>query len=118
MGGTGGGLPVLDEADRIPLAVGDRAVVAAGCDAHRAALLLPGADPVREGRRGAHVIELRRRLVEPAAPALAAVHGDDRALVADQREDAGIGRADPHVLVVIAPRRPAQRRPALAAVRG
>src|SRR5256886_9642038 len=54
----------------------------------RAALLLRGADLVGKGRRDAHVEQLRRRLVEPGAPRLAAVESHDRALVAGERDDA------------------------------
>src|ERR1700746_2038488 len=85
---------------------------------HGATLLLTGAHAVGEGRRDAHVIELCGRLVEPTAPGLPRVQGDDRALIADERDDAGVVGVDPEILVVIATGRPAQRDPAAAAVAG
>ena len=73
---------VLLDADRVPVAKRDRAVVAAAGDAGRSALLLAAAHAVRERVVGVDVVELRRRLVVPGAPRLAAVERDDRALVA------------------------------------
>src|SRR5262249_11739594 len=95
---------VFDGAHRVPVALGDLAVVAAARDAHRAALLLPGAHPIGEGRGDARVVELRGGLVEPRAPGLAAVERDQGTLDAHERDDRGIVRIDPQVLVVIASR--------------
>src|SRR5579862_4808632 len=81
----GSDVAVLDGADRMPVAIGDLAIVATARDADRAALLLSGADPIGEGGRGAHVVELRRRLIQPAAPGLTAVHGDVGSLIAHER---------------------------------
>ena len=97
----GGDVAVLDGPDGVPVVLGDLAVVAAAGDAHRAAFLLTGAHAIGKGRCDADVKQLRGRLVEPGAPALPAVQGHDRALVAHQRDDAGVFRADPQALVVI-----------------
>ena len=64
---------VLLDADRVPIAKRDLPVVAAARDARRAALLLAAAHAIRKRVVGADVVELRRRLVVPAAPRLAAV---------------------------------------------
>src|SRR2546423_14651549 len=98
-------VPVFDDPNRMPAALGDLAVVAAAGNAHRAALLLPGAHAIGKTRRDAHVEELRGGLVEPGTPALAAVHGHEGSLVADQRDDARVVRVDPQDLVVIPARR-------------
>ena len=64
------------------------------------------------------VIERRRRLVVPAAPRLAAVERDDRALIRRHRDDVGIVRIEPGALVVVAAGRAANRRERAAAVGG
>src|SRR5262249_39751861 len=106
----------LAHPDWPPLAIADRSKVAAARDAHRAALLLAAADPVREVGGDADVIELRGGLVVPAAPGLAAIAGDVGALIADQDENRWIAGVDPQILVVVAAGRTAQPRPGLAAV--
>src|SRR5262249_38427311 len=111
-------VPVLDRADRMPVAVGHTAVIAAARDADPATFLLPGANPVREGRRAAAVSGRRWGLIHPAAPGSPAVQRDDRTLITDERDDARVARADPQVLIVIAPRGAAQRPPAAAAIGG
>ena len=88
------------------------------CDAGRAALLLPAADAVRERVVGAHVVELGGRLVVPAAPRLAAVHGDHRALVRREDHDRRAVGVDPDALIVVAPRSAAQGGERLPAVGG
>ena len=107
---------VLDGAHRVPVAEGDRAVVAAAGDAHRAALLLAAADLVGELVARLDVVELRGRLVVPGAPGAAAVGADHRALVGGEQDDVRVVRVDPDVLVVVAARRAAQAGPGLAAV--
>ena len=113
----GGHVAVFDGPRRAPVARGDAAIVAAARNADRAALLLPGADAVGKGRCDADVVELCGRLVEPAAPGLTAIHGNERALVTDERDGARVVGVDPQVLVVIAAGSAAQRPPAPAAVR-
>src|SRR6185437_11016419 len=73
---------------------------------------------IREGVIGIHVVHLRGGLVVPGAPALAAVHGDDCALIAGEDDDAGIVGIDPDVLVVVAAGSAAEAGPGLAAVSG
>jgi hypothetical protein len=80
-------------------------------------LLLPAADAVGKRAVGAHVVELRGRLVVPAAPRLAAVDADDRPLVGGEDHHVGAVGVDPDPLVVVAPRRAAKGRERLPAVR-
>jgi hypothetical protein len=63
------------------------------------------------------MIQLRGRLVVPRAPALSAVHSDDRALVRAQQNDVGIIWIDPNILVIVAARRATPAVPGFAAVR-
>ena len=70
----------------MPIAKSDRAVVAAAGDAHGAAFLLAAVKTIRKRVVRTDVIELRGRLVIPRAPALPAIDGDDRALVARRGE--------------------------------
>ena len=86
----GHGVAVLLDADGMPFAEGDLPVVAAARHAGRAALLLAAADAIRESVVGVDVVHLRGRLVVPRAPRLAAVDGDDRALIAHEQDDLGI----------------------------
>ena len=88
---VGGYVSVFLHAHGMPLAVGDLAVVAPAGDAHRAAFLLSAQHVVGKGVVGADVVKLRRGLVVPRAEGLPAVDGDDRALVARQQDDVGIG---------------------------
>src|SRR5579863_2756710 len=102
----------------MPVALDDLPVIAATGNADRTTLLLPRTHAVGERRGSAGMVELRRRLVEPAAPAVPAVHGDDRALVAGERDDARISGVDPDVLVVVAAGCPPQGTPCPAAIGG
>ena len=80
------------------------------CDAAEPLFLLPAAHAVGKRVVGAHVVELRRRLVVPGAPGVAAVDGDDRALVAGEQHDRRVVGVDPDAVVVVAARRAAERR--------
>ena len=100
----GNDVVALVPADGAPVALGDRAVVGAAGDAHRAAVLLAGVDAVGEAVVGRQVIELRRRLVVPAGPGPAGVDADHHALVAGGRHVIGVGGVDPHEVVVVAAR--------------
>jgi hypothetical protein len=51
---------------------------------------------------GAHVVELRRRLVVPGTPGAAAIHADGGALVHGQQDDIGILGVDPDGVIVVA----------------
>src|SRR4029079_6477511 len=99
-----------------PFAQRDLAFVAAALNTDRAAFLLAAAHALRERVVRRSVIERRGRLVIPAAPRLAAVQGNDRALVRGQRDDVRIVRIEPRFLVVIAARRTAEPGERLAAV--
>ena len=113
---VGRGVAVFDDPDGVPLAESDLAVVPAAGNAHRAAFLLAAANLVRKLVRRGGVIELRRRLVVPGAPGLAAVHGDDRALVAHEQNNVRIAWVDPKILVIVAAGRASDAAPSLAAV--
>src|SRR5439155_24276256 len=102
-------IPVLLRADGTPLPERDLAVVAAAHDPGGSALLLAAVHAVRELVVGADVVELRRRLVVPRAPRRAPVHRDEGALIAGEQDDVGIVRVDPQTVVVVAPRRTAER---------
>src|SRR5206468_9823429 len=91
-------------ADRRPVAEGERAVVAAADGAHGAIVLLARVDPVREAVVRGEVVHLARRLVVPAAPVRAAVHGHDGALVGSRDHVVGMLRVDPHIVIVVAAR--------------
>src|SRR5213075_1154356 len=83
-------------ADRRPVAEGDLPEIAAARHSPGARVLLGPVHAVGERVVRDHVVELRRGLVEPAAPAAPAVERDHRALVAahDHAGSApGIGRA-------------------------
>ncbi len=112
------GVSVLDHADRMPVAKGNLAVVAAARNAHRAAILLPAADEVRKRIAGLDVIELGGGLVEPRAPGFAAIDGHKRTLVARQKNDARVIRIDPKILIIVTTGRATQAGPGLSAIRG
>ena len=86
----------------MPIAKGDLAIIAAAGDAGGAALLLAAIDPIRKTVVGDHVVELRRGLVVPGTPSLAAVHADGCALVAGQQNDLRIFGIDPNGVIVVA----------------
>src|SRR6185437_6613568 len=65
------------------------------------AILLRAIDAVREAVVGADVVHLRGRLVVPAGPGLAAVGGDDGALVDAHDLAVRIVRVDPQFVVIV-----------------
>src|SRR5262249_181403 len=83
-----------------------RAIIAPAGDRGRAALLLPAVDPVRPAVVGDDVIHLRRRLVVPTAPRLAAVDGDRRALIGTQDHNVALLWFDPAAGVIVSPSPP------------
>src|SRR5690348_9627968 len=89
-------------ADRVPVAPGDLAVVAAAGDRDGAAVLLAGIDPVGKAVVGGEMIELAGRLVVPAAPGAAAVDGDRGALVGAFGDVAGVLGVDPDRVIIVA----------------
>ena len=107
---------VLVDVDRKPVAVGNRAVVAATRHADRAVLLLPAANPIRKRVVRRDVVELPGRLVVPGTPGLSAVERHDRALVGGEQDDVGVVRVDPAVLIVLPAWSALERRPGLPAV--
>src|SRR6185312_6827074 len=112
------GATVFLDADRMPIVRGQLAIVTARRHARGTAVLLAAANPVRPGVVDADLVHRGGRLVVPGAPGLATVHRDDRALVAVDRDDVGIVRIDPGLLVIVAARRATQSGPCLAAVGG
>ncbi len=101
---------VLLDADRMPVAKRDLAVVAAARDAGRARLLLSAVQPVRKAVVGRDVKHLRRGLVVPGAPRGAAVHRDRAALIRGDQHHVRVVRVDPDRVVVVAARRTLPRR--------
>src|SRR5260370_1106079 len=89
----------------MPLAVGDGAVVAAAGNADGTALLLASTDSIRESGSDSDVINLRGGLVVPGTPGGSAVHGHECALITDEKNDIGVIRIDPQILIVVAARR-------------
>src|SRR5713101_602819 len=100
----------------MPIAERDFAIVAPAGDASRPAVLLSATEPIWERVIGRNVVHGRGRLVVPRAPGFAAIHADDRALVTGNQNNFGISRVNPDLLVVVAARRSADSRPALAPV--
>src|ERR1700730_10649233 len=86
---------VCNRAEGNPVAKGDLAAVTAARDAHRSAFLLSAADAIWKSRSDAVVIELRGRLVVPGAPRLAVIEGNDRSLIAGEKDVVRIVRTDP-----------------------
>src|SRR5579859_1337568 len=85
----------LASAGRMPVAEGDRAVIAAAENVNAAAILLRAVYVVREIVVNSNVVKLRCGLVEPTAPCAATVHAHTRALVAAKDHPLGIARIDP-----------------------
>ena len=100
----------------MPIAERDLAVVAAAGDAGRPAILLPATEPIWERVIGCNVVHGRGRLVVPRAPGLATIHAYDGALITGDQKNFWISWVDPDLLVVVATRRSADSRPALAPV--
>src|SRR4029077_2672130 len=86
----GNDITIFLRRNRSPVAERNLAFVAATFDADRTAFLLTAVKPIRKRVVRAHVIQLRGRLVIPRAPALSAIHRDDRALVRAQQNGVGI----------------------------
>src|SRR5260370_11215010 len=97
-----GDVAILENPDQMPIAKSDFAVIAAALRGHGAALLLRAVNPVRKTIVGGDVIELRRWLVVPTAPRLAAVHADDRALIGAERDNLRMFHANPDALIIVA----------------
>src|SRR5258706_8359831 len=115
---VGRDIAVLFDANRMPVAEGDGAVVAAAGDADRAALLLRPINPVRKLIVRGHAVNLRRRLVVPGTPGLAAIHRDYRTLVGGEEHDVWIIGIDPGRVAVVSPGRALDGGQILAAVGG
>ncbi len=101
---------------RVPFTESDLAVVAPAGDANRTALLLTAAQSIRKCAIGVDVIKLSGRLIVPTAPGLSSVGGYYCALIAAQQNHIRVVRINPNVLIIVAARRAAKRRPGLAAV--
>ena len=100
----------------VPVPLRDRAVVGAHGNRRRAAILLRAVDPVREPVVRGDVVELRGWLVVPGAPALPAIHRDDRALVGGDDHPPRVVGIDPEPVIVVASRRPLERKERLPPV--
>ncbi len=85
-----------------PFAIGDQAEVRAIGNDDRSGILLRGVEPVRKRIVRGDAIELAGRLIEPSAPGLAAVVGDDGALIGAFQDVVRILRIDPEDVIVFA----------------
>ena len=94
----GAGVSPVPEADAV-------AATAPAQDPARARVLLGAVQLVGEAVVGDHVVELGRGLVVPRAPAAAAVHAHDHALVGRQDHVARVRGVDPQLVVVVPARR-------------
>ena len=99
-----------------PIARRDLTVAGAARDRNRVAILLRAIHRVRKLVVGGHVIELRRRLVVPTAPGLAAVEADRGSLVRPENHARGICGIDPDLVIIVAARRAAHDRNCLPAI--
>src|ERR1700733_10639198 len=100
----------------MPFAVGDGAVVATAGDANRTTLLLAAADAVGESGSYGDMINLRGGLVVPGTPGRSSVDGDERALIAYEKNNVWVVRIDPEILIVVAAGSAAEAKPGFAAV--
>ena len=110
------GNAVLLNVRRMPIVERDLAVHGAAVDACRPRVLLSAAHAIRKRLVGGDVIHSRRRLRVPVAPRCTAIGRDDTSLIRDNKDDSGIVRIDPDLLVIITAGRSAHGRPVHAAV--
>src|SRR4029079_9314772 len=101
---------------RVPVAEGNFAVRSAARDSNRTALLLSAVEPIGKRIVRTVLIKLCVRLVIPGPPGRAAVHCDDRPLVAGEQNDLRVARIDPNVLIIVTTRGAAPAIPGLAAI--
>src|SRR5712692_7046443 len=113
-----GDVAVLEDADEMPIAKCNFAIIAAAQRGNGAAFLLRAVNPVRRTVVGGNVIELGGWLIVPTAPRRAAVHADDRALIGAERDNLRIFRADPNALVIVAAGRALETNKSFSSVRG
>src|SRR5258708_1290662 len=113
---VGRDVPVFDDAHGVPIAGGDRAVIATTGDADRTALLLASADFIWKRGGDCDVIDLRSGLVIPGAPGSAAVDGHQSALITDQENNVRVVGIDPEILIIVATGRATKSGPCLAAI--
>src|SRR6516164_10876252 len=96
---------IFENTRNAPIAERYFTVVAAALRRDATRFLLAAVDPVGEAVVGRDVKKLRGRLVVPAAPGLASIHADDRALVGGKCDGLRVFRADPDALIIVAARR-------------
>src|SRR5579871_3920991 len=114
--GIGRDVPVFDHADWMPFADGDCAVVSTGGRTYGTALLLTCANGIGKKVVGDDVVKLRGGLVVPRTPGRAAVDGDNRALITDQKNIVAVVGIDPEILVVITARGSTESSPSFSAI--
>src|SRR6267154_6006523 len=86
----------------MPVAESDSSVIAAAENENAAAILLRAVNVIREVVVNRNVIELRGRLVIPAAPGAAGVHAYAGALIAAKNHPLRIGGIDLECVIVTA----------------
>ena len=92
----------LESSGRRPITISDLAVIAAAGDCGGSAILLRRVHVIGKMLVGADVIELPGRLVVPRAPAIAAVHADDRTLVDSEDHVLRVRGVDPEDVEIVA----------------
>ncbi len=104
------------EARRVPVTKVQQTIMRPGRRRYAARVLLRTVKRVRKAIVRGDVVDLRRRLVVPRAPALASVDAHHRTLVAAQHHAVAVVRVHPHLVVVVAARRALDRKERLARV--
>src|SRR5215472_8267605 len=114
---VGSDVTALARTGRMPVAKGDGTIVAAAGGFYAARILLRAVDVVRKLVINRYMVELRRRLVVPGAPDLAAIDADADALVAAKDHALGIRRIDPQGMIVVAAGSALNRSEGLSSIR-
>src|SRR6266404_768561 len=102
VGWIGSDVTALSRAGWMPVTESDGAIIAAADDIDAAAILLRAVNVVWEFVVHGYVVKLRGGLVVPAAPCMAAIHGDSGALVAAKDHSLRVAGIDPKSVIVIA----------------
>ncbi len=112
------GIALARQTGGFPIAKRKYAFARPGADAHAAAILLCSVQPIGKTVVGGDVINLRRGLVVPGAPALAAIHANDSSLIAAEHHAIAILRIHPELVIIVTAGRSFDRNERFAAVGG
>src|SRR5260221_4222782 len=108
----------LTSSGGMPVTEGDSSVIAAAENENAAAILLRAVNVIREVVVNRNVIELRGRLVIPAAPGAAGVHAYACALIAAKNHTLWIAGINPESVIVVASGRALDRDKSLSSIGG